>query len=58
MVVAQLGLATGVITQPVYGVVVFMAVATTMVAPPLLSLAHRDVEPAPVSEDEEGYHAG
>jgi Kef-type K+ transport system membrane component KefB len=41
MVVAQIGLSMGVISQPVYGVVVFMAVATTLVAPPLLAPAFR-----------------
>jgi Kef-type K+ transport system membrane component KefB len=39
MVVAQLGLAMGVVEKPVYAVVVFMAVATTLAAPPLLKLA-------------------
>ena len=43
MVVAQLGLSLGVIGKPVYGVVVFMAVATTLIAPPLLSLSFRGV---------------
>jgi Kef-type K+ transport system membrane component KefB len=42
MVVAQLGLAMGVISRPVYGVVVVMAVATTLVAPPLLAAVNRD----------------
>lgn len=37
MVVAQLGLSLGVIEKPVYAVVVFMAVATTLLAPPLLA---------------------
>jgi Kef-type K+ transport system membrane component KefB len=41
MVVAQLGLAMGVIRKPIYGVVVFMAVASTMIAPPLLKWAYR-----------------
>ncbi len=41
MVVAQLGLSLGVIEQNIYAVVVFMAVATTLVAPPLLKLAFR-----------------
>ena len=45
MVVAQIGLTIGVISQDVYGVVVFMAVATTIVAPPLLRIAFRDVAP-------------
>jgi Kef-type K+ transport system membrane component KefB len=42
MVVAQIGLAMGVVTQNIYGVVVFMAVGTTIVAPPLLKLAFRE----------------
>ncbi len=41
MVVAQLGLRMGVMAESVYGVVVFMSVATTLVAPPLLKLAFR-----------------
>ena len=45
MVVAQLGLTMGAISQPVYGVVVFKAVASTIVAPPLLNIAFRGVEP-------------
>jgi Kef-type K+ transport system membrane component KefB len=47
MVVAQLGLAMGAISRQTYGVAVFMAVATTIVAPPLLNLAFRDVKPVP-----------
>jgi Kef-type K+ transport system membrane component KefB len=43
MVVAQIGLTLGVISKPVYGVTVFMAVATTLIAPPLLKMAYRDV---------------
>ncbi len=38
MVVAQLGLTMGVIAKPIYGVVVFMAIATTLIAPPLISM--------------------
>lgn len=45
MVVAQIGLSKGSISQDVYAVAVFMAVATTIVAPPLLSIVYRDVEP-------------
>ncbi len=41
MVVAQLGLSMGVIPKPVYAVVVFMAIATTLIAPPLITLAFR-----------------
>jgi len=38
MVVAQLGLAMGILSPTVFGVVVFMAVATTLVSPPLIKL--------------------
>jgi Kef-type K+ transport system membrane component KefB len=38
IIVAQLGLSIGVLTAQLYGVVVFMAVVTTLVAPPLLTL--------------------
>jgi Kef-type K+ transport system membrane component KefB len=41
MVVAQLGMSMGVIPKPLYAVVVFMAVGTTLVAPPLLNWAYR-----------------
>ena len=41
MVVAQLGLNLGVIAQSTYGIIVFMSVATTLAAPPLLRLAFR-----------------
>jgi Kef-type K+ transport system membrane component KefB len=52
MVVAQLGMGMGVITKPVYAVVVFMAVATTLIAPPLLNWAYRGVKPIqPLEED-------
>lgn len=45
MVVAQLGLTLGAISREIYGVVVFMAVATTIIAPPLLNAAFKDCEP-------------
>ena len=51
MVVAQIGQRMGIIPAPVYGVVVFMAVATTLVAPPLLALAYRGVERGPAVEE-------
>jgi Kef-type K+ transport system membrane component KefB len=41
MVVAQFGLGLGAISRDIYGVVVFMAVASTLVAPPLLDLVFR-----------------
>jgi Kef-type K+ transport system membrane component KefB len=43
LVVAQIGLSMGVIAPEIFGVVVFMAVATTLIAPPLLALAYRNV---------------
>jgi Kef-type K+ transport system membrane component KefB len=42
MVVAQIGLGMSVISQGVYGTIVLMSVATTLVAPPLLTWAYRD----------------
>lgn len=51
MVVAQLGLAMGVLSRGIYSVVIFMAVATTVIAPPLLKLAFNDaVARDPVEE--------
>jgi Kef-type K+ transport system membrane component KefB len=41
MIVAQIGLGLGVVTKPVYAVAVFMTVATTLVAPPLLKYAYQ-----------------
>ncbi|MFB3827155.1 MAG: cation:proton antiporter [Bryobacteraceae bacterium] len=41
MVVAQIGLGMGVMSGGVYGIVVFMSVATTLIAPPLLNWAYR-----------------
>jgi Kef-type K+ transport system membrane component KefB len=51
MVVAQIGLGLGVIPSDVYGVVVLMAVATTVIAPPLLNMSYRNVRAGkPVEE--------
>ncbi len=49
MVVAQVGLKAGAITQPVYGVAVFMAVLTTILAPPVLNLLYKGVATGPRS---------
>jgi Kef-type K+ transport system membrane component KefB len=62
IIVAQLGLGIGVLTDALYGVVVFMAVATTLVAPPLLTFAFAPVAGAPspderATEDEEVVEA-
>lgn len=56
MVVAQIGLVKGAISQEAYGVAVFMAVATTIVAPALINLVYRDlaVEPVLASPDDLG----
>jgi Kef-type K+ transport system membrane component KefB len=43
LVVARIGLGLGVISAGVYGVAVVMAIATTMIAPPLLRRAFRQV---------------
>jgi Kef-type K+ transport system membrane component KefB len=45
MVVAQIGLRMGVMAESVYGIIVFMSVATTLIAPPLLKLTFRDLKP-------------
>ncbi|HBY61437.1 MAG TPA: cation:proton antiporter, partial [Solibacterales bacterium] len=44
MVVAQIGLGLGVISGKIYAVTVFMAVVTTLVAPPLLNLSFRGTQ--------------
>jgi Kef-type K+ transport system membrane component KefB len=51
MVVAQIGLGLGVMPQSVYGIIVFMSVATTLLAPPLLKIAFRGVVPASDADD-------
>lgn len=45
MVVAQIGLGFGVMAPNVYGTIVFMSIATTLIAPPLLRLAFRGAAP-------------
>jgi len=59
MVVAQIGLGYGIIRQSVYGVIVFMSVATTIVAPPLIKLAYRKILISGQAEEpEEVYRLG
>jgi len=53
MVVAQVGLSKGDISQPVYAIAVFMSVATTIIAPALLNLVYRDIAPATPPELDE-----
>lgn len=45
IVVAQIGLGLHVISDGVYGVVLFMAIATTLIAPPFLARLFRDEKP-------------
>jgi Kef-type K+ transport system membrane component KefB len=47
MVIAQIGLRMGVMTPDVYGIIVLMSVATTLIAPPLLTAAFRDAARTP-----------
>jgi Kef-type K+ transport system membrane component KefB len=59
MVVAQIGLGFGIIRQNVYSVVVFMSVATTIVAPPLLKIAYRKLlESGPLEPAVDEFHLG
>lgn len=44
MIVAQMGMAAGALSQPVFAAVIMMAAATTMVAPPLIKAAFRGVK--------------
>ncbi len=53
MVVAQIGLGYGIIRQDVYSVVVFMSVATTLVAPPLIRIAFKGLVQPEQAELEE-----
>jgi Kef-type K+ transport system membrane component KefB len=41
MIVAQIGLGFGILTQSSYSIVVFMSVATTIVAPPLIKITYK-----------------
>jgi Kef-type K+ transport system membrane component KefB len=54
MVVAQIGLGLRVVPAAIYGVVVFMSIATTIIAPPLLKLAYRNVAQSAKAEPAEG----
>lgn len=52
MVVAQIGLAAGIMAQSLYAIIVFMSVATTLLAPPLIKVAFRGVAPVPTIDKE------
>ena len=41
MIVAQIGLGFGILTRSSYSIVVFMSVATTIVAPPMIKVAYK-----------------
>jgi Kef-type K+ transport system membrane component KefB len=59
MVVAQIGLGFGIISQNIYGIVVFMSVATTIVAPPLIKLAYKGLLQSNQAElPEEAFRLG
>ncbi len=58
LVVAGIGQSMGVIAPSVYAVVVFMAVATTIVAPPFLPLVFRGIAPAKGEEEQEAFRLG
>jgi Kef-type K+ transport system membrane component KefB len=45
MIVAQIGLRLGILGESVYGTVVVMSIATTLLAPPLIRFAYRDAGP-------------
>ena len=46
IVVAQIGLSLAAVSDAMYAVVLFMAVATTLAAPPLIQLAFSGEQPA------------
>jgi Kef-type K+ transport system membrane component KefB len=52
MVVAQIGLSFGVVDPAVYGTIVLMSVATTLIAPSLLRMAFRKSSSRPAEEEE------
>jgi Kef-type K+ transport system membrane component KefB len=58
LVVAQIGQSMGIIGQQVYAVVVFMAVATTLIAPPMLVAAFRGIAPRDGGPEEEVLRLG
>jgi Kef-type K+ transport system membrane component KefB len=58
LVVAQIGQRMGIIADHIFGVVVFMAVATTIIAPPLLAFAFRGLAPAAEEPQEEAFRLG
>jgi Kef-type K+ transport system membrane component KefB len=51
MIVAQLGLTLEIIHKPAYAAVVIVAVATTLLAPPLVKFAFASISAAPCNQD-------
>ena len=51
MVVAQIGRKLGVMPDSVFAIVVFLSVATTLVAPPMIRVAFRGALPQPVAPE-------
>ncbi len=58
MIVAQIGLGFGILTRSSYGVVVFMSVATTIIAPPLIKIAYRPLLQSRLAEVSEVARLG
>jgi len=58
MVVAQIGLNMNVMAPAVYGVIVAMSVATTLIAPPLLKLVFRAETPSRGPQEDEVIRVG
>jgi len=59
MVVAQIGLGFGILSRSSYGVVVFMSVATTIIAPALIKMTYqRLTEVAAPEVEEEVFRLG
>lgn len=50
IIVAQVGLSSGILTQRLFAVAVFIAVATTLIAPPFIKRYFRGEEPEPALE--------
>jgi Kef-type K+ transport system membrane component KefB len=48
MVVAQLGRKMGIMPDSIFAIIIFLSVATTLAAPPMIRLAFRKATPAPV----------
>jgi Kef-type K+ transport system membrane component KefB len=44
IIVAQIGLGLGVMSSSLYGIVVFMTIVTTLIAPPLLTILFRETK--------------